>query len=118
MLALGHMHEYGHHVTIAIDRAAGGTETLIDEDWTKDSATSAGGGNHYTLEDPLMIHKDDTVRLTCNWHNDTAEAIGFPREMCIFFGYTIESNYFCANGTWMSADAVPAAMSSDIINHL
>jgi hypothetical protein len=120
VLALGHMHEYGHHVTIEVQRAAGGTETLIDEDWTKDSATTAGGGTIFSLENPYVIHKDDTVRLTCDWRNDTAEAIGFPREMCIFFGYTIGSSYFCANGTWLSADAVmPAGMGmGDIISHL
>jgi hypothetical protein len=52
--------------------------------------------------------------------NDTAEPIGFPREMCIFFGYTIGSSYFCANGTWLSADAVmpPGMGMGDIISHL
>lgn len=120
VLALGHMHEYGKHVTIEVERAAGGTETLIDQDWQKDSATSAGGGNHYTLEDPYMIHKDDTVRLTCNWNNDTNADITFPREMCIFFGYTIGANYFCANGSWLSADAVTAGgmTAGDITTHL
>jgi hypothetical protein len=120
VLALGHMHEYGNHVTIEVQRAAGGTETLIDENWTPDSATTAGGGTIFSLEEPFVIHKDDTVRLTCNWRNDTSEVIGFPREMCIFFGYTIGSSYFCANGTWLSADAVmPAGMGmTDIISHL
>jgi hypothetical protein len=120
VLALGHMHEWGHHVTIDVQRAAGGTETLIDEAWTPDSATTAGGGTIFSLENPFVIHKDDTVRLTCNWRNDTSEAIGFPREMCIFFGYTIGSSYFCANGTWLSADAVmpPGMGMGDIISHL
>jgi hypothetical protein len=40
--------------------------------------------------------------------------------MCIFFGYTIGSSYFCANGTFMSSTAATAASMGmgDIINHL
>jgi hypothetical protein len=117
VLALGHMHEFGQHVSIEVDRAAGGTDMLIDEAWTKDSGTTAGG-KIFTLEDPFVIHQGDTVRLTCDWHNSTANDIGFPREMCIFFGYTIGSSYFCANGTWMSASQAPTSVMGDISSHL
>lgn len=117
VLALGHMHEFGQHVTIAVDRVGGGTDTLIDQAWTKDSGTTAGG-KIFSLDDPYVVHQGDTVRLTCDWHNSTPNDISFPREMCIFFGYTIGSNYFCANGTWMSASQVPTAVMSNINNHL
>jgi hypothetical protein len=69
------------HVSIEVDADGTGNEMLIDEEWTKDSATTAGGGTIFSLEDPYMIHQGDTVRLTCNWRNTTADAIGFPREM-------------------------------------
>lgn len=117
VLALGHMHEYGKHVIIEVDRVDGSSDMLIDQDWTKDSGTTAGG-KIFTLDDPYVIHQGDTVRLTCDWHNSTADAVGFPREMCIFFGYTVGSSYFCANGAWMSADQVPGATMGDIISHL
>jgi len=119
VLALGHMHEWGEHISIDVKRASGETESLINEDWTPEAATTAGGGTIFSLDEPYVINKGDTVRLTCKWENDTAEPLGFPREMCIFFGYTIDANYFCANGTWLSADAAKAnGMGQEIIDHL
>lgn len=108
VLALGHMHEYGKHVSIDVNRVDGTTDRLIDEDWNADSGTTAGG-KIYTLEDPYKIGKGDTVKLTCNWENTTAAPIDFPREMCIFFGYTIGSSAVCANGTWLTPEAAAAA---------
>ncbi|HVU06083.1 MAG TPA: hypothetical protein VHE30_30240 [Polyangiaceae bacterium] len=119
VLALGHMHEYGQHVNIDVEHAAGGSESLIDLAWSPDSGTTAGG-RIFTLEDPYVIHKGDTVKLTCNWANNTAEDIGFPREMCIFFGYTVGTNAFCANGAWLTPDQVAGAGvdPQDITNNL
>lgn len=116
--ALGHMHEYGTHVSIEIERAAGGTEAVIDADWTADMATGASGQIIYSLDDPLRIKKGDTVHLTCDWANDTDEALGFPREMCLFFGNTIGQNYFCFNDTWMTSGAAQGAGSQEVINAL
>lgn len=119
VIALGHMHEWGKHISIEIERAGGDIEPLISEDWTPEAATTAGGGNIWSLEDPYVIRKGDTVRLTCQWENTTNEAVGFPREMCIFFGNTIDSNYFCANGNWFSGDiARQNGMAQEIIDHL
>jgi hypothetical protein len=119
VLALGHMHEWGQHVKIEVERGDGSTESLIDENWSADSATTAGGGTIFSLDDPYLVKKGDTVRLTCNWANTSNAAVAFPREMCVFFGYTIDANYFCANGTWMSPAAANAAgMGQDVINHL
>src|SRR6185436_681626 len=74
VLALGHMHEYGQHVSIEVEHADGsGNEVLIDEEWTPDAATTAGGGTIFSLDNPYVIHKGDTVSLTCNWRNTTAE---------------------------------------------
>lgn len=120
VLALGHMHEWGSHVRIEIDRADGTLESLIDRDWSPEMATDAGGGsNIYTLDDPFMIRTGDTVRLTCQWSNDTMEPIGFPREMCIFFGFTVGVSNFCANGGWLTAEqAAAGGMAQEIINNL
>jgi hypothetical protein len=108
VLALGHMHEYGQHVSVDVKRTDGTTDSLIDQAWSADSGTTAGG-KIFTLDDPYEIKKGDTVRLTCDWANPTAAPIGFPREMCIFFGYTIGSSFVCANGTWLSPQAAQAA---------
>jgi hypothetical protein len=105
VLAVGHMHEYGHQVNIDVTRADGTTDSLIDEPWNADSGTTAGG-KIFTLENPYVIHKGDTVTLTCNWQNTTTSAIDFPREMCIFFGFTVGTNAYCVNGSWYTPDQV------------
>lgn len=109
VMGLGHMHEFGSHVSVDVTRAAGGTENMIDEQWTTSSATGDSGRKVFSIDEPYVIHKGDTVRLTCNWENTTSAAIAFPREMCIFFGYTVDTNYVCANGSWLSASAAAAA---------
>jgi hypothetical protein len=119
VMALGHMHEWGSNVSVEVETPEGEVSTLFDDAWTEEMATGADGGHVYSLEDPVMIRKDETVRLTCDWHNETEEAIGFPREMCIFFGYTIGNSYFCANGAWFDSDAAAAQQGSqDVVNHL
>jgi len=117
VMALGHMHEYGDNVRVDVTRAEGPTDTIIDREWTADQATGASGQEIYSLDDPMQIHAGDTVKLTCNWNNTTASAIQFPREMCIFFGYTVNENYFCANGTWLDAESAKSA-SQDVVNNL
>jgi aminoglycoside phosphotransferase (APT) family kinase protein len=37
---------------------------------------------HYPLDNALALEAGDTLRLTCEWENDTDEALGFPNEMC------------------------------------
>jgi hypothetical protein len=53
--------------------------------------------------------KGDTVKLTCNWKNTTSNSIDFPREMCVFFGYTIGSSAFCLNGNWLTGQQLAGA---------
>lgn len=119
VLALGHMHEFGQHVNIDIERTDGTTDSLIDEAWNADSGTTAGG-KIYTLDDPYVIHKGDSVKLTCNWENGTTDPIAFPREMCIFFGYTVGTNAYCINGAWLTPDQVGSSgtTAQDITSHL
>jgi hypothetical protein len=120
ILALGHMHEFGQHVNIDVDRVDGTSESLIDEVWTPDKGTTTSGAKIFSLDDPFVIKKGDTVTLKCDWSNSSANAISFPREMCIFFGYTVGASYVCANGSWMSSQAAYAAGmgSTDIAQHL
>jgi hypothetical protein len=104
-------------VRIDVTRASGAVESVIDRKWTADDATGASGQEIYSLENPLMIHQGDTVKLTCSWHNNTPDPLGFPREMCIFFGNTIGDSHFCANGTWLDGAAAQAG-AGDVISHL
>jgi hypothetical protein len=120
VLALGHMHEYGRHVTIDVTRTDGSVESLIDQEWDVELATTSSGRKVFSLEDPFMIHAGDKVSLTCSWDNTTEEAVGFPREMCIFFGFTIGESYVCGNGYWLSPEEAAAAGmgSGEIVSHL
>lgn len=118
VMSLGHMHEWGSNVTVEIESPEGDVETLIDDVWSPDMATGSGAGHVYSLDNPHMIHEGDTVRLTCQWHNSTDEPIAFPREMCIFFGYTVGDSYFCAGGSWFDGDVTSASGGSEVVSHL
>jgi hypothetical protein len=105
----GHMHEWGTHVSVDVMRKEGGMDSLVDMVWDAEKATGADAfGEIFQPEDPFVVHGGDTVRLTCNWNNDTAEALTFPREMCIHVGYTIGKGAFCANGNWFDREATAA----------
>ncbi len=112
LMALGHMHEWGTHVSIDVTRGDGSVEKIIDQEWTEDAATGDAPAEYYPVDSPLEIFAGDTVRLTCNWNNTTDEDIAFPREMCIFFGYTFGQNYICGQGFWLTPEEAAAAAAS------
>jgi hypothetical protein len=118
VMALGHMHEYGSKVTIDVAKPTGEVASMIDRVWTADEATGASGQEIYSIEEPYMLNKGDKVTLTCNWENTTDSALAFPREMCVFFGYTVGSSNFCFNGTWMDGDAAKAAGLDEVVDNL
>jgi hypothetical protein len=67
----------------------------------------------WTVDAPLQIKKGDTIRTHCNWANDSAEALTFPREMCIGVGFFLSdgsTSPICFNGTWL--ERAPGAPTS------
>lgn len=82
----GHMHELGTHYKIELAEEGGPLETVYEHDWA-DAYVSHPPTRTYEREEPLVLTKGTTIRQTCIWENDTPEDVGFPREMCVMFGY-------------------------------
>lgn len=99
-LFTGHMHEYGTHVNIQ-QIGATATSTIYDTDWQPEYQANPPR-NLYTKDAPLVFHKGDTVRVTCNWDNTTDGALSFPIEMCTGFGmyYPATQDIDCGDGVW------------------
>lgn len=98
----GHAHEYGKHVHV--DRVRGGvTEALYDHDWQPEFQSDPPLLN-FGLNAPLELHKGDVLRLSCDYHNTEDHPIGFPREMCVAFGFFFpaKADIQCANGEWIA----------------
>lgn len=80
----GHMHEWGTSFTI--DRTAGDQTDRIYaiDDWDplyRDAPPFADFG-----AEPMQVHAGESFTTHCAWHNDTAEDLKFPSEMCASFG--------------------------------
>ena len=57
---------------------------------------------YFPPDDPLAFEAGDTLRITCDWDNDTDETITFPREMCVLSAYTLASDDLrCIGGIWI-----------------
>jgi len=103
LMSIGHEHEWGTHVRAEVTRADGKVESLFDRPFSPSDVFDPPI-NGYTVEQPLVISKGDTLRMSCDWQNTTDEPLGFPREMCVFFGFTMDpGDARCINGGWMAA---------------
>lgn len=83
----GHMHERGQSFKLEmLDDAGEVSEVMYDEKW------SAAYASHpplltYTIDDPRLLKKGTKLRQTCVWNNESADALQFPTEMCVTFGF-------------------------------
>lgn len=105
IMSIGHEHEWGNHVHAEVTRAAGATELLFDRPFqTSDEFNPPV--NDYGVLNPLVLSPGDTVKMTCDWNNDTADSLTFPREMCVFFGYSLENqDAICVNNQWTTSSS-------------
>jgi hypothetical protein len=100
LVSLPHQHEWGTHFKATVDRVAGGTDTIIDAPFETAWVTHPKL-NDYGIATPFLLHKGDTIHLSCEWMNDTTEPLIFPREMCVLFGWTLEEDdAHCTGGIW------------------
>jgi hypothetical protein len=77
-----HMHEWGSHMKLEVERAGGAIETIWDGGWDealRDDFPILDYDPHVT------VGPNDTIRTTCTWQNTEAEAMLFPKEMCATF---------------------------------
>jgi mono/diheme cytochrome c family protein len=72
-----HMHVQGRHMKTVINRAAGGTEVLIDEPFDFNTQIS--------YKTPAVIKKGDTLTTTCTYATPTPFGQGTNEEMCYNF---------------------------------
>lgn len=99
---LGHEHELGTWVKAERQTPDGRVDVLFDHAFLPEYANNPERF-YYPLDAPLMFHAGDKLRFTCQWMNDTAERIKFPREMCVLFANTLtDTDMTCANGNWVA----------------
>jgi hypothetical protein len=76
-----HMHQTGSHMKTVINRAGGGTETLVDEPFQF--------LDQRAYQTPAVVHRGDTLTTTCTYQNNTPNLITFgpssTQEMCYDF---------------------------------
>lgn len=105
ILFSNHMHDHGTSALTHIARGHGGSVegVHVDPSWTYEMQFKAEFAQ-WPLDRPLRIAAGDILHTECNWANATAEAIAFPREMCIGFGYFLSdgrSSPVCMDGHWI-----------------
>jgi hypothetical protein len=86
-----HMHEYGKSVFSEVERLDGTTETMsLDESWTPEQAFAAPWVR-WDPSAPMVVKAGERFHISCSWSNTTSVDVGFPREMCIASGFTLEA---------------------------
>jgi len=108
LLTLGHEHEWGTHVRAdAIRASSGQDDVLFDRDFTPHDVF-APPVDTYTMDKPLELSKGDKIKLDCQWQNTTSDALTFPREMCVFFSFSLTpGDAQCVNGAWIYSGNSP-----------
>lgn len=92
---LPHMHEWGESFKIEIIRDG--------EVFYKHEGPWFDGARNdfpvHTLETPMTIGPNDTIRTTCNWNNTLSENLLWPKEMCVTF-----FPFYPGDGSLMACD--------------
>lgn len=99
--ALGHMHEWGTHVSA--ERIGAEPDVLFDYDFEPIMAIHPKV-NYYTLDAPYRFKAGESVRVSCQWNNTTQNELKFPGEMCVLAAWQIgaEHDTICSDGTWLT----------------
>ena len=76
-----HMHRIGTHMKTVINRAGGGTETLVDQPFNFNTQLA--------YETPAVLNPGDRLTTTCTYQNDSATTVRYGtntnNEMCFNF---------------------------------
>jgi hypothetical protein len=105
LLFTNHMHDYGSKAATHLLRAGAFAPELIHEDpvWTYELQFKANY-TQWSAREPLHLVAGDKLVTDCEWVNTTAEAVGYPREMCFGVGYFLTDGNGptpgCINGRW------------------
>ena len=97
----GHMHEWGQRVFVEKITADGTTIIYDQPDWSP-KFRDAPPVTRMPLDAPITVDVGDTLRITCEWINDTDEALTFPHEMCdavfVYYPALPEGFLLCGDG--------------------
>lgn len=86
-----HMHEHGVSEYSEVIRPDGTTVRMAtDKNWTQENTFNTPWA-HWAAEMPLIIQPGDKFHWSCTWTNNTDKMIGFPSEMCVASGFTLEA---------------------------
>jgi hypothetical protein len=82
-----HMHEHGERITLEKSSDGGTSWEMIQdvEEW--DPSFRDLPPVQRWFDTPMVVGKADKLRLTCYFGNAGATGIGFPKEMCAYYGY-------------------------------
>jgi hypothetical protein len=108
LMMTNHMHDFGSSATSEVLHADGSTTEMMHDDptWTYEMQFNANYSK-WSVAEPFVVHAGDTIRTTCNWNNERAEPVTFPREMCVGVGFVLARGDnphapACINGQWLS----------------
>lgn len=96
---LGHMHEWGTHLTVNAGAAAN-PPVVYDVAWEpgyRDHPPAIDPG----FDHPIVLEPGDVIRTTCTWMNTESNALQFPDEMCVslFWFYPADDSLICTRST-------------------
>jgi hypothetical protein len=86
LLVAGHMHEWGKKVSMVAGPTKETAEPVyVTDDWRPEYRDVPPATLFF--DNPMHIPQGTYLRTDCEWFNNTSEVIGFPKEMCVSFGF-------------------------------
>ncbi|HET9237911.1 MAG TPA: hypothetical protein VFO10_11700 [Oligoflexus sp.] len=81
-LTSGHMHEYGKHIKVTLNRSTGESMKILEHSWNK----------HFTAVPPsikqeIELKKGDEFIVDCTYKDKLDKVLTFPAEMCGVTGF-------------------------------
>lgn len=99
VLLLGpHMHEWGQSIRVEKSTDGGTTWQSIQDiaEWQPVFRDLPPVQRYFDA--PLTLNESDKLRVTCSYDNDRLEPLGFPQEMCAYYGYFLSPS---ASASWI-----------------
>jgi hypothetical protein len=102
LLFANHMHQWGASAMTEVIHADGSRQTIQDDQvWTTDKEFNPNIMS-FSLAQPFLIKKGETVHTHCAWTGDPQKTLNFPEEMCVGVAWylTTAAEIFCVDGQW------------------
>jgi hypothetical protein len=86
-----HMHEYGTSVFSEVERTDGSMVTMARDDTWRPEQAFAAPWVRWDPAAPMVVKSGERFHVSCTWSNMTNADVGFPREMCVGTGFTLDA---------------------------